>query len=119
MSRFQCQPFNAPTDPHLLQQDTWRGLQADVAPKGALSDMKPKGALSDMKPKGALCDTAPKGGLCDTAQMGGLEWLAIAAARVHHPHDPMGADPGLDNVLRGRFGTQRPGDGMVRARLIS
>jgi len=43
-------------------------------------------------------------------QMGGLEGLAITGAIGSHVHDPAGAAPGLDDVLRCLFGTHSPVD---------
>jgi len=51
-------------------------------------------------------------------EMDGLKGLAVAGAGGAHLHDPAGADPGLSDVLWGRFGTQRPGDGAAMADLV-
>lgn len=51
-------------------------------------------------------------------EVGGLKWLPVPAAGGRHLHDPAGADPGLSDVLWGRFGTQRPGDGAAMADLV-
>jgi len=42
-------------------------------------------------------------------QVCGLERLTGASAAGRHLHDPAGANPGLGDELRGRFGAQRPG----------
>jgi len=63
-------------------------------------------------------------GFCGGAQagekvVGGLKGqLAVAAPGGCHLNDPTGADPGLGDVLRGRFGAQRPGDVATVADLV-
>jgi len=69
--------LDAPAVPHQLQQGFWRGAQAGVEPRGAL------------------------GGLI---QVGGLKRLVVTGAAGRDFHDPAGADPGLTDVLWGRFG---------------
>jgi len=48
----------------------------------------------------------------------GLERLAGASAAGRQLHDPAGANPGLGDELRGRFGAQRPGDVTAVANLV-
>ena len=42
--------------------------------------------------------------------VGRLKWLAVSGALGGYLHDPAGADPGLANLLRCLFRTQRSGD---------
>ena len=47
-----------------------------------------------------------------------LERPTVASAAGRHLHDPAGANPGLGDELRGRFGAQRPGDVTAVADLV-
>ena len=52
-------------------------------------------------------------------QMGGLKRLVVTGAAGRDFHDPAGADPGLADVLRSRFGAQRPSDVAAVANLVN
>ena len=51
-------------------------------------------------------------------QVGCAKRLAVTGAGGRHLHDPAGAGPGLSNLLRCRFGSQRPGDVAAVADLV-
>ena len=51
-------------------------------------------------------------------EMGLPEGLAIAGPDGGHLHNPTGAAPGLTDVLRCRFGAERPGDVAAVAFLV-
>jgi len=48
----------------------------------------------------------------------GVKGLAVTGSAGHDFHDPAGADPGLTDVLWGRFSAQRPGDDTAVVNLV-
>lgn len=75
--------LNAPAVSHQFQQGFWCCAQAGVAPRGALYEQ---------------------------SQVSRLKWLTVTDPIGGHLHDPAGTDPGLPDVLRRLFRSQRPAD---------